>query len=544
MIDRSISMLPQLTLAQWCTGMGFDLPVHLQDHPITGVALDSREVTDGDCFLVYSLHDSHAQQHGGRYISAALANGASLVLVDSAIASAELQIPPQRAGLVLRVAGLRCAIGELCARFFGHPSQHLPLVGITGTNGKSSCAHFLAQAPALAAEHDHELRQGGMIGTLGWGLLDDLQDSRHTTPDALQLQWRLARLRQLQPELVAMEASSHALEQRRTSGCRFHVAAITNLSQDHLDYHLNMQAYAAAKLKLFTEHQVEHMLVSLDDPYCRNMHQKLQQLGHGERILTTSTQPQMNADVCVHAAAAAQPTAAQAQRGMRIQVRSPWGAAELQTGLLGHFNLHNLATVVGCLGMLGWRWSRLTAALQALQPVPGRMQLLPGSRQQPLIIVDYAHTPDALHTVLVSAREFCRARLYCVFGCGGERDRSKRSRMGEIAGRLADSIVITSDNPRHEAPERIISDIRAGVAEEVPVLCQPDRRLAITAALQHATADDVVIIAGKGHERYQQIGHQRLAFDDAAIATQIAASMQTEHSEQPGQLNNPSGVSA
>jgi UDP-N-acetylmuramoyl-L-alanyl-D-glutamate--2,6-diaminopimelate ligase len=544
MIDRSISMLPQLTLAQWCAGMGFDLPVHLQDHPISGVALDSREVTDGDCFLVYTLHDNHAHQHGGRYIGAALANGAGLVLVDAAIADAELQIPPQRAGLVLRVDGLRCAIGELCARFFGHPSQHLPLVGITGTNGKSSCAHFLAQAPALAADNGHELRQGGMIGTLGWGLLDDLQDSRHTTPDALQLQWRLARLQQLQPELVAMEASSHALEQRRTSGCHFRVAAITNLSQDHLDYHLNMQAYAAAKLKLFTEHQVEHMLVSLDDAYCRNMHQQLLQLGHGERILTTSTQPQLNADVCVQAGTAAQSTAAKAQRGMRIQVRSPWGAAELQTGLLGHFNLHNLATVVGCLGTLGWRWSRIAAVLQALQPVPGRMQLLPGSRRQPLIIVDYAHTPDALHTVLISAREFCRGRLYCVFGCGGDRDRGKRSRMGEIAGRLADSIIITSDNPRHEAPERIISDIRAGVADDVPVLCQPDRRLAITAALQHATADDVVIIAGKGHERYQQIGHQRLVFDDAAIATQIAASMQAEHSEQPGQLNNPSGVPA
>lgn len=547
MIQRNSSMppdLPRLTLARWCADLGFDLPVHLQDHPITGIALDSREVTAGDCFLVYPVHDGRAHQHGGQYISAALANGAGLVLVDATIAANELQIPAPRTGVVLRIDGLRAAIGELCARFFGHPSQQLSLIAITGTNGKTSCAHFLAQAPALTADHAPACRPGGMIGTLGWGVLDDLHASNHTTPDALQLQWRLAQLRSLQPELVAMEASSHALAQRRSGGCEFRIAALTNLSQDHLDYHLNMQAYAAAKLKLFTEHPVQHMLVSVDDPYCRAMHQQLLQLGYGERLLTTSTRPQHNADVCVQAATSAPAGTVAAPRGMRIQVRSPWGKGALQTGLLGNFNLHNLATVVGCLGLLGWRWSRIETVLQRLQPVPGRMQLLPGDRQQPLLIVDYAHTPDALATVLSSAREFCRGRLHCVFGCGGDRDRGKRAQMGEIAGRLADNIIITSDNPRHEAPERIISDIRSGVGSDLPVRCLPDRRQAITAALQQATTDDVVIIAGKGHERYQQIGQQRLAFDDAAIATQIATALRAQRKAQPDHQHKPSGVSA
>ncbi|MBU1188944.1 MAG: UDP-N-acetylmuramoyl-L-alanyl-D-glutamate--2,6-diaminopimelate ligase [Gammaproteobacteria bacterium] len=549
MIDRSLGTLPslpRLTVAQWCAGLGFDLPLHVQDRPVTGIALDSREVTAGDCFLVYPLHDGRGQQHGGQYISAALANGAGLVLVDSDIAADELQIPAQRAGVVLPVTGLRHAIGELCARFFGHPSRRLPVIAITGTNGKTSCAHFLAQAPALvSAPTPSGQQRGGMIGTLGWGLLDALHDSRHTTPDALQLQWRLAKLCQLEPQLVAMEASSHALAQRRTSACRFSVAAITNLSQDHLDYHLNMQAYAAAKLKLFTEHEVEHMLVSVDDPYCRNMHQQLLQLGHGERVLTTSTVPQHRADICVQAVASGNLAAnrQQTRHGMRIQVQSPWGSGEIQTGLLGHFNLHNLATVIGALGQLGWSWTDITDVLQGLQPVPGRMQLLPGL-QQPLIIVDYAHTPDALETVLGSAREFCRGRLFCVFGCGGDRDRGKRARMGEIAGRLADSIVITSDNPRHEAPEQIISEIRSGVASQVMVQCQPDRRLAITMALQQASCEDVVIIAGKGHERHQQIGHQRLVFDDAAIAAEIAASLLSEHEHQRDAQHTPSGVPA
>lgn len=383
-----------------------------------------------------------------------------------------------------------------------------------------------------------------MIGTLGWGLLDALHDSNHTTPDALQLQWRLAQLLQRQPELVAMEASSHALTQRRTSGCQLRVAALTNLSQDHLDYHLNMQAYAAAKLKLFTEHAVQHMLVSVDDRYCRDMHQQLLQLGHGERLLTTSTEPQQHADICVQAAATSPSGHTLAPRGMRVQVHSPWGQGSYQTGLQGHFNLHNLATVVGCLGLLGWPWSRIETVLQGLQPVPGRMQLLPGSLQQPLIIVDYAHTPDALETVLASARAFCAGQLHCVFGCGGDRDRGKRARMGEIASRLADRIIITSDNPRHEAPERIINDIRSGVVDARKVLCQPDRRQAIATALQQASADDVIIIAGKGHERYQQVGHQRLAFDDAAIASQLAASVQAQRKQSPQQRNNVSGVPA
>jgi len=537
MIAHSNMVLPPLTLAQWCAGCNFDLPQHLQQQPITGIALDSRKVTAGDCFLVYPLHAQQRQQHAGQYIAAAFANGAELVLVDADIAPHELQIPPACVGRVLHLQGLRNAIGELCARFFGHPSKQLPVLAITGTNGKSSCAHFLAQAPALldAAEPAHG--KGGMIGTLGWGLLDSLQDSTHTTPDALQLQWRLAQLVPLAPALVAMEASSHALAQRRTSACVLRVAAITNLSQDHLDYHLNMQAYAAAKLKLFTEHEVEHMLVSLDDQYCRSMQQQLLQAGFAERLLTTSISAGAGADICVQAAAAA--TAVPAQRGMRVQVTSPWGEGEFMTGLLGHFNRQNLATVIGCLGLLGWSWQAISQVIQRLQPVPGRMQILPGAEQQPLCIVDYAHTPDALQTVLASAREFCRGRLVCVFGCGGDRDRGKRARMGQIAAELADRIIITSDNPRHEAPEQIINDIRAGVAGGADVQCQPDRRQAITSALQQAGSDDVVIIAGKGHEQYQQIGQRRLAFDDAAIATQIAASLAADDNSR-----QQSGVSA
>lgn len=523
-----ISRLAQqsLSLSQWCSGMSFELPMHLLELPVTGIALDSRQVTSGDCFLVYPLHDGNRHLHGGNFISAALANGASLVLVDAEIAVNELHIPAERAGSVLRIHGLRAHVGELCARFFGQPSRQLPVVAITGTNGKSSCAHFLAQAPVLAKRGN-----GAMIGTLGWGLLQSLQDSSHTTPDALQLQYRLAQLALQKPALVAIEASSHALAQRRVSGCHLAVAALTNLSQDHLDYHLNMQAYAQAKLKLFTEHEVDHMLLGVDDHYSRMLQQQLLAAGHAGQLLTTSARSDAQADIRVHAASSqcADQTQPRGVPGMRISVQSPWGSGEVQTHLLGHFNLHNLATVIGCLGLLGWSWKAIIKVLQGLQPVPGRMQLLPAGPEQPLLVVDYAHTPDALQTLLESARYFCRGSLYCVFGCGGDRDRSKRAQMGAIAGQLADQVIITSDNPRHEAPEQIIAEIRSGMPADSHWQCLPDRRQAIATALQQASADDVIIIAGKGHERYQLIGNQRLAFDDAAIVMQLAAALSSQN---------------
>jgi UDP-N-acetylmuramoyl-L-alanyl-D-glutamate--2,6-diaminopimelate ligase len=474
---------------------------------VSDVTLDSRAATPGALFLACRGH----QAHGLQFAAEAVARGARAVLYEpDAAHSAAPALGADTFVAPLPQLGERA--GLIAARFFGAPSEHLTVAGITGTNGKTTCAWLLAQA--LQQRH----RPTAYIGTLGVGLPPKITPSRHTTPDATVLQRELAALLAAGAECISMEVSSHALDQGRVNGVRFHTAAFTNLTRDHLDYHGSMAAYGAAKARLFTAAGLSCRIINVDDPFGAEL---AAAAGAGRLIITARTQ-----------AAAAVPAGAQfvhARRvraepaGLIVEVASSWGAAELPLRLLGEFNADNALTVLAVL--LAWDLS-LADAVQALsrcRAASGRMELFGGRGRSPLAIVDYAHTPDALAKALRAARLHCRGQLRVVFGCGGDRDAGKRPLMGRVASELADDIVLTDDNPRGEAPQRIVNDIVAGLPAHAPLTIEHDRALAIRVALQRCAADDVVLIAGKGHEDYQIRGTQRLPFrDQSVVADELA----------------------
>ncbi len=490
-----------------------DMPAGLLRTPINDLVTDSRRVAAGDVFLAVKTPFAD----GSPYVEYALAQGAVCCLIDAELVTDDLPVSPLRARQVIAVAGLSVQLAELARRFYADPSSQVPVVGITGTNGKSSCVHFLAQLAGRIWG-----TPGGMVGTLGWGTPDDLNAATHTTPDAVNLQRQLHELVLQDVSLTAIEVSSHALLQQRSAGTRLAVAAFTNLSQDHLDYHGDMQAYAAAKKRLFSDHQISGAVVGVDDQYGAQLADSLRQdLAPGIQLLTTSAAPGQ-ADVCVTLEQSAEH---EAMHGLRIRITSPWGSATVQTQLLGAFNAANLATCIACLGALNAPFNSMVAALRTVRPVPGRMQQVISANRasqvrQPCVIVDYAHTPDALDKALRSCRLHTAARLYCVFGCGGDRDKDKRPKMGAIAEQLADQLVITSDNPRNEDPGAILADISRGLEHPARAHQEVDRGRAIDWAIRQAQAGDCVLIAGKGHERSQQIGDLKLPFDDVLVATQ------------------------
>src|SRR3954463_744710 len=384
------------------------------------------------------------------------------------------------------VPELKQRAGELAAEFHGRPSEHLWMCGVTGTNGKTSCSQWIAAALSQAGA------RSGVIGTLGNGYPGALDAAGNTTPDALELQERLARFRGEGARAVAMEVSSHGLVQGRVNGVRFACALFTNLSQDHLDYHGTMQAYGEAKARLFATPGLQAAVLNLDDPMGASLAQRLR-----GRVRTIG--------YTLRAAAGADEVLALDQS---LELTSPWGRGRLVTRQVGRFNLSNVLGVIGCLLAYGLPFAEAVAVAADLPPVPGRMEKV---ADQPLVIVDYAHTPDALEKVLDTLRPLARERggkLVAVFGAGGDRDATKRPLMGAAASRLADRVVMTSDNPRSEDPERIIAEILGGVgprpAGAGPVEIDPDRRRAIGRAIELAEPGDVLVIAGKGHEQGQE----------------------------------------
>src|SRR5690606_16298769 len=403
---------------------------------------------------------------------------------------------------LLAVPGLGQSLSLIAGRFFDHPSRGLTLLGVTDTDGKTSVSQFIVQALS-------ETAPCGVIGTLGYGQLGSLEPASHTTPDAIRLQQLLNDMRGSGIRHVAMEVSSHALDQGRVAALRFRVAVLTNLSRDHLDYHGSQEAYAAAKARLFAMPGLEHAILNADDEFGRRL---LASLPDGVRALTESLSPAAGADlVCqkLHAR----------PNGLERQLRTPFGGAELSLPLLGRFNAANALAALGALLALEVPLPEAVRRLQRLRPVAGRMQRL-GGGGQPQVVIDYAHTPAALAAALDAVREHTEGRVWCVFGCGGERDAGKRAAMGAVADAKADVIVITDDNPRREDPEAIFADILAGVQRQRPQLVH-DRAAAIRLALEQAEAGDTVLIAGKGHEDYQLVGERRLAFNDAAVAVAV-----------------------
>lgn len=465
------------------------------DRDITGLALDSRRVRRGDLFFACA----GKRAHGMRFFDEVVRAGAAAVAYDAADAVALAARPPASTSVpLIAVQRLVERIGPIAARFHRQPSRAMTVVGVTGTNGKTSCSHYLAQA--FSADGT----PCGVLGTLGYGVYGALRAASHTTPDALTVQQELARLRDAGVSRVVMEVSSHALDQGRTLGVDFTTAVFTNLSHDHLDYHGDLDSYGRAKQRLFTVPGLRFAVINRGDVFGRELI-----AGLGPELVCASFALGAAADV---SAEIIESSAA----GMRIAIRSRWGEGELRTGLLGRFNAENLLAVIAVLLLLDLPFEEVLRRAAMLRPVPGRMERFGGSAGKPLAIVDYAHTPDALSQVLSTLRAHCAGRLICVFGCGGERDRSKRPLMGAVAARHADCVILTNDNPRGEEPGAIIEEILAGVPSRAGIEVIPSRGEAIRAALALAVEGDIVLIAGKGHEDYQQIGEQRLPFSDRA----------------------------
>jgi UDP-N-acetylmuramoyl-L-alanyl-D-glutamate--2,6-diaminopimelate ligase len=480
---------------------------------IDGLSADSRLLRAGDAFVAYP----GGRTDGRRYIADALERGAAAVLWErDGFSWNEVWDSPN-----IAVDGLRALSGHLAHEVYGRPSEKLWLAGVTGTNGKTSCSQWIAQAfNALG-------RKTAVIGTLGSGFPatpgseagTGLVPALNTTPDAIELHRRLAEFVQADAQGVVMEVSSVGLDQGRVNGARFDVALLTNLSRDHLDYHGDMERYAAAKAKLFDLPGLSGAVLNMDDVLGVRIAQKLA----GGKVAC--------AGYSVHAGVASAAgleyfleaeNIRLTQDGIVFGLASSWGRAEVKSGLLGRFNVANLLGVLGVLLGAGVALEPAVAAVAALSSPPGRMQRL-GGAGRPLAVIDYAHSPDALEAVLISLRPLAATgRLISVFGCGGDRDRGKRSLMGAIAARGADQLVLTSDNPRGEDPMGIITDILEGVlaeAQQAPLVIA-DRRVAIAAAIAAAAAGDVVLIAGKGHEDYQEIAGQRIPFSDAAVVAE------------------------
>jgi UDP-N-acetylmuramoyl-L-alanyl-D-glutamate--2,6-diaminopimelate ligase len=400
------------------------------------------------------------------------------------------------------VEGLAARAGTIAAAFYADPSAVVGVIGVTGTNGKTTTTQLIAQALA------HTGTLCGVIGTLGSGFPGRLSETTHTTPDAVTLQRLLAELRGDGAQAVAMEVSSHALAQGRIDTLHVDTAVFTNLTHDHLDFHGSLEAYGAAKARLFAHPGLRHAVLNLDDPFGRRIHDMLPAsvervgftLGSGAADIR-ATEVEFRSD------------------GIRARILARGETGELRLPLIGRFNLENALAVIGALLVRGLSLELVLAALRDVLPVPGRMERVGDT---PLVIVDYAHTPDALEQSLRAIRSHCRGRLWCVFGCGGDRDRSKRPLMGRLAREHADEVVVTSDNPRSEDPLAIIAGICAGIPD-AGVIREADRRAAIFRAIREAGPVDCVLIAGKGHENYQEAGGVRAPFSDAAVAREALA---------------------
>jgi UDP-N-acetylmuramoyl-L-alanyl-D-glutamate--2,6-diaminopimelate ligase len=455
---------------------------------LTGISLDNRDIEPGDAFVAVQGQVGH----GLDYARSAVASGAVAVIHDGQKPLPDLDVP------FAKVPNLGNRLGELASRFYAAPSEQMTIAGVTGTNGKTSVTHFLAQS------WQRVYGNAGMVGTLGYGSVGRLQRGAHTTPDALRLQHVLSDCLKADVERLAMEVSSHALVQQRCQTVQFDAAVFTNLSRDHLDYHRDMEEYAAAKRSLFTEYAPAFAIINHDDAHGR---QWFGELNGGMQMLSFGLAEGAELRADIHA---------MDMEGMTLRVHGPWGSEEVHTCLLGEFNASNLLATAGTLALLGMPWHRVLHQIELMQPVPGRMMRLGGEHGQPVVVIDYAHTPDALESALQALRAHLNGKLVCVFGCGGNRDQGKRPQMGRAAEALADDVFITSDNPRNEPADKIIEDVVAGLEAPGKAWVEPDRATAIRQAIANSKPGDVVLIAGKGHETWQEINGRRVPFSDEA----------------------------
>jgi len=488
--DRNLRDL----LATWVS----DAP----DVALKELVLDSRVAAAGDLFVAISGHTND----GRRFIPQAIAQGAVAVLAEAKGEQEHGTVSQMHGVPVVYLNDLNLLLSDVAGRFYAQPGNALRLVGVTGTNGKTTTTQLLAQWAELLGE------TSAVMGTVGNGLLSNVVPAENTTGSAVQVQHVLADLVQQGATFAAMEVSSHGLVQHRVAALPFAAAAFTNLSRDHLDYHGDMQNYEEAKWLLFATHQVGQKIINADDDVglrwlkkspdavAVSMEDKIPTGWEGRWLAARS--------VNYH------------DGGASVAIDSSWGAGVLESRLMGAFNVSNLLVALATLLSLDYPLKQLLDTAAQLQPVCGRMEVFnaPG---KPTVVVDYAHTPDALEKALVAARLHCKGQLWCVFGCGGDRDKGKRPLMGGIAEQYADRLIVTDDNPRSEEPRAIVADILSGLLDAGRALEIHGRTEAVTSAIMQASTDDVVLIAGKGHEDYQLVGNQRLDYSDRVTAARL-----------------------
>lgn len=477
-------------------------------HTVSGcqtLHADSRKIQPNDVFI--ACQGEYAD--GRDYIADAIANGASFVYWDDDGAfkwQPEWQVPNQA------ISDLKQRAGMLAAQAYDNLSGSLKIIGVTGTNGKTSITQWLAQA----IDDLERAPSCAIIGTVGNGFFGELQATTHTTPDPVAVQTLIRQFKQQGARSIAMEVSSHGLAQYRVNGVPFHTAVFTNLTRDHLDYHGSMAEYGAAKARLFYWQGLQNAIINSDDAFGAALAAELKQ--HSGSLKTEGCNEVKTYTYGFNEQADIRITRFAANReGMSISLATPWGEGSAQTRLLGRFNAQNFAAALGALCAAGYDFQAALTALSRIRPATGRMDCII-QPDKPLVVVDYAHTPDALEKALTTLREIRQpeSQLWCVFGCGGDRDRGKRPLMGSAAAQGADKVVITSDNPRMEEPQDIIADILPAVPK--PALVEADRRVAIQTAIRRAAPQDIVLIAGKGHETYQDVQGEKHHFSDFEIA--------------------------
>ncbi|WP_144162765.1 UDP-N-acetylmuramoyl-L-alanyl-D-glutamate--2,6-diaminopimelate ligase [Paraburkholderia sp. BCC1885] len=493
--------------------------LHARAQPGAHLHADTRSLAAGDVFLAYAVDGADNRP----FIDSAIERGAAAVLFQPD--NFKGAVDPS---LTLAVPALDELAGSIASGWYGNPSDSMRVIGVTGTNGKTSCSQWIAAALGSLGT------RCAIIGTLGTGMPDHLVHTGFTTPDAPQLQRSLAQLRDAGAQAVAMEVSSHALHQGRVNGTAFDIAVFTNLTQDHLDYHGTFAAYEAAKARLFAWPELRCAVINQDDAAGRRLLASTQ--GHARTIaygIETDTGTS-NADAAQADAWLRASNVRATATGTAFHLStSAWGDAEVEVQTLGEFNVSNLLGVLGALLAADVPFDAAIAQLARLEPVNGRMQRLGGRLQndEPLVVIDYAHTPDALEKTLEALRPMAAARggeLICMFGCGGDRDATKRPLMGAIAEKLADGVVVTSDNPRSEDPQSILDQIAAGMKDPSKARRIEDRASAILQAVRGAACEDVILLAGKGHEATQEIMGKKRAFSDQDHARLALAARATQ----------------
>ena len=490
MADRNLRDL----LAPWVAG--------LPARALREMTLDSRVAAAGDLFVAVVGH----QADGRRYIPQAIAQGVAAIIADAQGEATDGEVREMHGVPVIYLSQLTERLSALAGRFYDEPSDRLRLIGVTGTNGKTTTTQLLAQWAQLLGE------TSAVMGTVGNGLLGKVSPTENTTGSAVDVQQVLANLAGQGATLAAMEVSSHGLVQHRVAALKFAASVFTNLSRDHLDYHGDMTQYEAAKWQLFSSHHYGQTIINADDEVGKRWLANLPDavaVSMENNINPACRGRWLRADAVTYH-----------DSGATVRFSSSWGDGEINSRLMGAFNVSNLLLALGTLLALGYPLDALMASASSLQPVCGRMEVFsaPG---KPTVVVDYAHTPDALEKALQAARLHCTGKLWCVFGCGGDRDKGKRPLMGAIAEEFADVVVVTDDNPRTEDPKAIINDILAGMVDTGRARAVEGRAEAVTNAIMQAQENDVVLIAGKGHEDYQIVGNRRLDYSDRITAARL-----------------------